>query len=373
MARSGGSGGRSGGGSFGGSRGGGGRSGGFSGGFSLGGGSRGSSSGGRSGGGLFGGSSGGSSRGSSSGGIFGNNRRTTGPSFGPVFGPVFGPRIPIGGGFGGGGFNRQPRRSGGSGCGCITAIIVFIVIAIFIAIIFTVISSSSNSSNNSSGNITPSSFERVALQAGAVNETKYYTDELGWINNETKLISGLRHFYKETGVQPYLYLTDTINGSHYPTDFDLENFANEMYDELFTDEAHLLLVFYEYEGMYMDYYVAGTQAKSVIDREAGDILLDYIDRYYYESNLEDEEFFSKSFSDAADRIMTVTKSPWITVFTLIGIVVLAIVLFIWWKKHQEQKNLEAKRREEILNTPLNSFGNTEAEDLLKKYQDDNKE
>jgi hypothetical protein len=222
-------------------------------------------------------------------------------------------------------------------------------------------------------NITISTVERVALPPGSVNETGYYTDNLGWINNETKLISGLKHFYKETGVQPYLYLTDTINGSHSPTESELESFANSLYDELFTDEAHLLLVFFEYDNRYMDWYVAGTQAKSVIDREAADILLDYIDRYYYENNLGDEEFFSKSFSDAADRIMTVTRSPWITVFIVIGIAILAILLFIWWKKSKEQKNLEDKRREEMLKTPLDKFGNTEAEDLMKKYQDDNEQ
>jgi hypothetical protein len=115
------------------------------------------------------------------------------------------------------------------------------------------------------------------------------------------------------------------------------------------------------------------QAKSVIDAEAGNILADYIDRYYYDSSLSNEEFFSKAFTDAADRIMTVTRSPWITVFIVLGVVVLVIVLFIWWKKHKEQKNLEAKRREEMLNTPLERFGTTEAEDLMKKYQDDNEQ
>lgn len=361
LGRSGGSGGRSGGGSFGGSRGSGGRSGGFGGGFSLGGSrgglsglGRGSSSGGRSGGSL----------GGSSGGIFGGGSRS-GPGFGTGF--ILGRGFRPSGGYGGGN-NRSPRSSGGGGCGCITAIIVFIVIALIIAIVF-----SNLGGNNKVGNITISSVERVALSPGSVNETKYYKDEIGWINNETKLINGLKHFYKETGVQPFLYLTDTISGSHYPTDLELETFANSMYDELFTDEAHLLLVFFEYEGRYMDWYVAGTQAKSVIDIEAGNILLDYIDRYYYEEGLGDEEFFSKSFSDAADRIMTVTKSPWIRVFIVIGMAVFLIVLFIWWKKSKEQKNLEAKRREDILKTPLDRFGDTEAEDLLKKYQDDNKE
>ena len=353
LARGGGSfGGGRGGGSFGGSRGGGsfgGRSGGSFGGRSTG---------------SFGGRSGGSFRGSSGGGIFGSNKST-----GTGFGHVFGPRIPMGGGFGGG--YRQPRSSGGGGCGCITLIVVLIIIAIIFIVIFSIGGSLNLSSG--SGNITVSSVERVPLPHGSVNETKYYTDQLGWINNETKLLSGLKYFYKETGVQPYLYLTDTINGSHFPTDNDLESFAADLYDELFTDEAHLLLVIFEYEGMYTGQYIVGAQAKSVIDNEAGRILTDYIDRYYYENSLSNEEFLSKAFSDAADRIMTVTKSPWSTVFIVLSVVVLVVVLFIWWKKHKEQKNLEAKRREEMLKTPLNRFGTTEAEDLMKKYQDDNEQ
>ncbi len=365
MARGGGSGGRSGGGSFSGSRGGGGRSGGFGGGFSVGG--RGGSSG-RSGGsfGRSGGSFGrsGGSSGTGGGGIFGG-----GSSTGPHIGPIFAPRVPMGGGFGGG---YSPRRSsGGGGCGCALLIIVVIVFAIILIIGFSMLNSPNTKSSDSI--ITPSSVERVPLPSGSVNETSYYTDELGWIINETKLIDGMKHFYKETGVQPYLYLTDNVNGSYYPTQFEIESFAESLYDELFTDEAHLLFVFFEYEGMYRDWYIAGTQAKSVIDDEAGNILLDYIDRYYYDDNLSDDEFFSKSFKDAADRIMKVTRSPWITVFIVIGLVVLAFVLFLWWKKHMEQKNLEAKRREEILNTPLDRFGEAEAEELTKKYQDDNEQ
>lgn len=358
LGRSGGSGGRSGGGSFGGSRGSGGRSGGFGGGFSSG--SRGSS-GSRSGG-SFGGTSG--------GGIFGGSRKSSSPGFGTGFLLGRATKSSGGGGYYGGGYTRPPRSFGGSGCGCVTIVIV-LVILLFAFIVISSIFGSMNKVDG--GNITISTVERVALPPGSVNETGYYTDNLGWINNETKLVSGLKHFYKETGVQPYLYLTDTINGSHSPTESELESFANSLYDELFTDEAHLLLVFFEYDNRYMDWYIAGTQAKSVIDREAADILLDYIDRYYYESNLSDEEFFSKSFKDAADRIMTVTRSPWITVYVVIGIAVLLIVLFTWWKKSKEQKNLEAKRREEMLKTPLDRFGDTEAEDLMKKYKDDNEQ
>ena len=131
--------------------------------------------------------------------------------------------------------------------------------------------------------ITPSTEQRTPLPQGSVHLTGYYTDELGWIKSPNTLESGMIHFYDKTGVQPYLYLTDTVDGTHSPTEAQLEAYTNSLYNQLFTDEAHILVVFFEYNnnGHYMDYYVTGTQANTVIDPDAGNILLDYIDRYYY--------------------------------------------------------------------------------------------
>ncbi len=346
MARRGGSGGRSSGGSFGGSRSSGGRMGGS---FGVG-----RSSKGTSGGSIFGGNK---SK-TSGGGIFGGgNTRSSG-------GGIFGGGIPTGPI--GGNRSSRSRRSGG-GCGCVTVIIVLIVVFV----LFSIMTSSMGSffsGPEKDFEITKSSIEREALPKGSVNETDYYYDDLDWIGNETKLLSGLRYFYQKTGVQPFLYITDTVNGSNYPTMSQLDDFANELYDELFTDEAHLLFVFFEYDEGYMTRYVAGTQAKTVIDTEAGDILLDFIDRNYYDDSLNDETFFSKSFTEAADRIMDVTRSPWINVMIVFGVVVLIIILFIWWRANKRQKDLEAKQTEEILNTPLDKFEDLEAERLTKKYE-----
>lgn len=344
MGRRGGSGGRSSGGSFGGSR----------------------SSGGRSGG-TFG-----SSRsGGRSGGPFGAHKSsgTPGSFFGGGFSPSpFSTRRYSGGGYYGGGFKGSngssgsgPGGNGFGGCGLSILIIFLIVIAIVAMIIIF--------SYSGGGDITKSTVERQPLPAGSVNETSYYTDQLGWIENETQLLPGLKHFYQKTGVQPHLYITDTINGSHSPSADELDAFARELYEQLFTDEAHLLLVFFEYNGGYMDRYVGGTQTKTVIDREAADILLDYIDSYYYESGLTDEEFFSKSFKDAAERIMTVTRSPWIIVMVIFSLVILVLLLFTWWQNVKRQKNIEAKRMEEILNTPLERFGDDKAKELAEKYDE----
>lgn len=353
-----------------------GRGGGSRGGGSFGGGSS------RGGGGSFGGSRGGAGRssggsgrggGSFGGGSFGrgssgSNRGSSGPIFrpGPIFIPGSSRRYRRGPGYGGGG-------GGNSGCGCGCGTIVFFLLILFVLFfLFGSFQSSSPGTPGSFGgsnDITKSTIERKPLNKGSVNETAYFTDEAGWIGNQTALTKGLKHFYDKTGVQPYVYITDDIKGSSQLSDDELADYANQLYDQLFTDEAHLLLVFYEpVPNQYQDYYVTGTQAKSVIDSEAGDILLDYIDRYYYE-DLTDEEFFSKAFHDAADRIMKVTRSPWITVFIVLGIVLLIGLLFFWWQRSKQQKNLEAKQTEEILKTPIEKYGNTEAEELAKKYED----
>lgn len=259
----------------------------------------------------------------------------------------------------------RPMRGPGMGCsGCALPIMViaFVILAIALISVF--------SAPGGGSGVTPSTIEREPLPPGSVVETGYYTDELGWIRNGTQLTAGMKNFYQQTGVQPYLYLTDNINGSPTPSSDEVEEFAFALYDELFVDEAHLLLIFLEYQEQYSTWYVTGTQANSVIDTEAADILLDYIDRYYHYDNLSDEEFFSKSFNDAGERIMTVTTSPWIPVLIVAGIIVILLIGFFWWKKRKEQKNREAEQTKEILNTPLDTFGDSKVDELADKYNDD---
>lgn len=313
---------------------------------------------------------GGSSRGGFSGGSFGGSggfrppppqgRRNSDVFMGYMLG-----RMSRGSGSGGG--NSNPRRQGG-GSGCLTVVITIFVVLLLIAAMSFVISSGGSDSG-----VTASTVEREALPAGAVNETAYYTDELGWIGSSTKLEAGMKNFYRETGVQPYLYITDSVNGNYDPTQTELEAFANEKYDALFTDEAHLLLIFFEYyPSEYHTWCITGAQAKTVVDSEAVNILIDYVDRYYY-SDLTDEEMFSKAFDEAGERIMTVTKSPWVNVWIVIGVLAILLVAFVWWRSHKKQRNREDEATRKILETPLETFGSDEAEELAKKYESDGKD
>lgn len=343
------------------------------------------SGGGGFGGGGFGGFSGG---GRSFGGFSGGGGRSAGPG-------NFGGGHHHGGGYHGGGFsegfiigtllNSGNRGSGGgsyhqgptppshnpnnnpnnknSGVGCGLALIVFCVV--FLLVIAFALFGAGGCSTNGIG---ASTVAREALPASAVNETEYFKDTDGtWINDSSELYDGMRAFYKETGVQPYLYILP--NGSSTSTK-ELSSLAEQYYDELFTDEGHFLLVFCDDgNGSYNCGYAVGAQAKTVMDSEAIGILADYLDRYYYDYSLSEEEIFEKTFASTGERIMTVTTSPVVYVAGAAVVIVVALVIaFIVWKRHEKRKQ-EQEQMERILHTPLESFGDQDVENLAGKYED----
>ena len=210
----------------------------------------------------------------------------------------------------------------------------------------------------SSDDIQKSTIEREKLESSSlvVSDT-YYDDELNWIKSKSSLEKGMRAFFEKTGVQPYLKITDTVvegKGSSF-TNEEFNAYANDLYDKLFNDEAHMLVVFFEYNGKYRSCYVTGLEAKTVIDDEAGEILLDYIDHYYY-SDMDEDEFFSRSFEDAGTRIMRVTPSyGWIALIVVLFLVLL-IVVFRIWKKRKKLRLDEMEKAKQILDSDLNEFG-----------------
>ena len=268
-----------------------------------------------------------------------------------------------------GGYSNTPKKSGMSGWK------IFWLVLLGLIIIASMLPENFVNTVVNEKTITKSTVNRQRLDSDYTKSDVWYRDDLGWITSPTTLHKGLQHFYDKTGVQPFLYITDDVGSSGYATDEQLEKFGNEVYDKYFDDECHLVVVFYEKDGKYRSFYVTGTEAKTVIDSEAGEILLDYIDHYYY-SNYEESEFFSRSFSEAADRIMRVTPNYRAVIFIFLLILVIVILLFRWWKKKKKQKLDEMKQAKDILDSDLNEFGGADytgsgsvnaAEELKKKY------
>lgn len=212
-------------------------------------------------------------------------------------------------------------------------------------------------SKNAAGGIQKSTIEREKLDSPSLVVTDDYVDDrLGWIGSEDVLVDGMRYFYEQTGVQPYLVITDHISDDDYDFSEETEKkFANELYDSKFTDQAHIVIVFQEKNSIYHSFYLVGAEAKTVVDDEAGEILLDYIDHYYY-SDLDEDEMFARVFRESADRMMTVTPSyGWIALIFVLIIVVLVVSL-TWWSKKKKAKLAEMNKAQQILGQDLNSFG-----------------
>ena len=168
-------------------------------------------------------------------------------------------------------------------------------------------------------------------------------------------------------MQPFLYVTETIDGDYDPATSTMNAYAEALYDSLFTDEGHLLVIFY---GDDQYWYTVGQMANTVFDSEAQGIFEDYINAYAsdYMSGMSLESFLSTVFEKTADRIMQVTPSVWPYVAGGAVALVIVIVLFQWWKRAKAQKNKEAEHAERVLNTDINDLAEDPTlADLEKKY------
>lgn len=220
-------------------------------------------------------------------------------------------------------------------------------------------------------NIQQSTIERSKLDSSLCTRVDtWYQDDINWIHDEKTLLKGLKTFYDKTGVQPYLWITDNINGKAKPNTSDFETALKSKYLELFKDEGHVIVCFMESSpSVYATYYWAGSAAKGVIDDEAGEILLDVIDSKYT-SDLSDEEMFSKSFSDAATRMMKVGRTT--KQLIIIAVIVLlclgfVVSVYLWVKTRAKARAEEAEERERILNTDIDEMSDS----VLNKYNKEN--
>lgn len=193
--------------------------------------------------------------------------------------------------------------------------------------------------------------KREKLNLHLSDKAGYVTDECNWIQNHTTFEKGLKSFYEDTGILPYVYIIDNVAGDYDPSTEKLEQFAEEQYKALFDDEGHILLVFWDYGGAYEYTLWLGADTVDFMDGEACDILFDYLDYYYYQADTEDA-FFANAFAKAGKSMTSVTES---SVRYVVLAVTAGVVIFVIYKviKSKKEKQEERERKAaEILNTPL---------------------
>lgn len=262
--------------------------------------------------------------------------------------------------------NTEKRKSG-----CLSTVLIIVIWLVLIYAMFSLIGGGGPrvSYEQNSVNFTKSTVNRKKLNLNLSDEAGYFTDECSWIRNRTTLEKGLKDFYDSTGILPYVYIIDNVAGDYDPSTEKLEQFAEDQYEELFDDEGHALLVFWDYAGAYEYTLWLGADAAELMDTEACDILFDYLDYYYYYADT-DEAFFADAFSDAGERMMSVTRSPiyYVVIVVAAGAVIFVVCRVI--KSRREKEAARKKRAEEILNSPLEKFGDNGdiIDELEKKYE-----
>lgn len=327
-------------------RSGGGGGGGHSGGFSHSSGSRGFS--------RSGGSSSRSGAGSSgrSGGSFGSSYGRTSYSRHYHYGPSYG-------------VTRVYSPGGGGGVMAML-MTVFVVFILAVAIIML--------ANSSSG--TQSTIQREKLSNPDAWVGSCIVDELGWMNNNgSKAKKGMHEFWEETGVQPYIALTNQTSDTD--TDAEREAWAQEYFDT-HCSSTSFLYVYFETGNSSIkgpDVVWWGPAAASVLDDEAVGIFLNYLDSDWDTWDADDTDgMFQHIYSKTADTIMKVSTTgkdimKWF-IIAVVVVVVIAGVIVIMNKKRKAERE-RAEETERILQAGQNqamygSSGDT-ADDLTSKY------
>lgn len=253
------------------------------------------------------------------------------------------------------GYRRNVYTSSSSGLGTLIACLI-----VFAVVIFSFFMIASDDSD------VTSTINREKIENPIPYDNNCIKDELGYVENTSKLSKNLKNFYNKTGIQPYIYLKsydETLT-----SDSQKDNYAQNWYEQNIDNEDTFLFVYYEDQDPneigYMA-YVNGKQVTSVMDSEAVNIFWNYIDRYWTDNSLSTVEVFTKTFNSTANTIMekSTTSNDIIKIICIIVGIVIVIggIIYILRMKFKRDKE-KAKETVEILKTPLDK-----SDELRNKY------
>ena len=214
--------------------------------------------------------------------------------------------------------------------------------------------------------ITNRSFEKAELKG--IASVGFIKDD-GFLNGSHRTEEALEEFYKETGVPLFLY---TI--ASYPADSSTcDTYAEELYDTLFTDENHALLVYYDNVDWWS--WVAGNAVASRMTDKTFNSLVDAF-YFYWEQDFTNDEVFAKGIThfvgDFTGKNLLRAGKLWSAVLWVVAVGMLlygGIFYFLDTRKIKDKREaLEHLEVERVLNIPLEKFDDSGLTDLKEKYQ-----
>lgn len=215
---------------------------------------------------------------------------------------------------------------------------------------FVLVPRSGFQSSPSQPEVTVSRTERTAV-TGTKTYADWYLDEMNFIDHDTDLTDGLKYFYSQTGIQPYVMLLDydsSLWNDGKWQESAAEDYLAQVYEDTFSDNGHMIFAYFACENDSEDmdgtfYFYYGSAAYSIMDDEAETIFWSYFDMNYNDLNQSIAEFMGNTFRQTADNIMHVEKNSGDTLFTALKIfgvvcvvmIVIGIIVAVKTNKRQD--------------------------------------
>ena len=175
-----------------------------------------------------------------------------------------------------------------------------------------------------------STIQKDAIE-GAPAPTEYMTDESGDHLTETTIIEDAVYtFYSKTGVPLYIYFLE--DDESLSSASELYDITQELYDELFDDEYHFLVVICNNGEEFLFNYTAGEEASVVMDDTEGiQIFDDCINLYFDEDDI--PTTLAKAIKRSAVHIMQAGNLGY-RIVIIVAIIIAAIVyMYFRYKKN----------------------------------------
>ncbi len=155
---------------------------------------------------------------------------------------------------------------------------------------------------------------RTVLSYTLPLDVTYYEDENGILKSQKEITNGMQSFYQKTGVQPYLIITDSIDGEKNPSKEAICSYANTKYDALFDEQYHFLVVYICNSDLdlsgekYLVGYHIGDAASVILDDEAIDFFEEYLKRFTFGFDFDPTDALNCTFIYTSSTIMSEPKT-----------------------------------------------------------------
>ncbi len=167
-----------------------------------------------------------------------------------------------------------------------------------------------------------------AAQGDGLWDGSWYDDGLGRIERDRPLVKGMKAFEKQTGVKPYLTLLEGVD----PEELDL--FAQDQYEALFSGGDHLLVVYDEWEENI--YYLSARtgEGSALTAADAARLLVCIETAYADPANGTYAEAFGAGFVQGARELADGTGSGGVGLLLALSflLVALSVTLILFLRK-----------------------------------------